>query len=191
MIPWREKLRATMPDFLSIEPFIEKFAETMESVNSVLKLLKHQGLSEETYQSTRGLLTAFPEVEVKEAIVEWLAQQIAIQRILGDGEDIPLLVSSDIIESLFGKFKYAMQRCPSQEINRSILLIPALCGNLERDSIAQLLRDSQHKELLEWEEKNVPDTLWKKRQKLNKNPQQKVPKTGKFIAAIGLLFSTA
>ena len=103
-----EQLRATMPEFLSLEPFIEKFADTMQSVNSVLKLLKHQGLSEETYQSTRGLLTAFPAVEVKEAILEWLAQQIAIQRMLGDGENIPLLVSSDIIESLFGKFKYAI-----------------------------------------------------------------------------------
>lgn len=180
-----EQLRATMPEFLSLESFIEKFADTMQRVNSVLKLLKHQGLSEETYQSTRGLLTAFPELEVKQAIVEWLAQQIAIQRMLGEGEDIPLLVSSDIIESLFGKFKYAMQRCPSLEINRSILLIPALCGNLERDSIDQLLRDSQHKELLEWEEKNVPETLRQKRQKLNKNPQQKVPKTGEFIPAIG------
>ena len=180
-----KQLRATMPDFLSLEPFIEKFSETMQSVNSVLELLKHQGLSEETYQSTRGLLTALPEVEVKEAIVEWLAQQMAIQRILGSGEDIPLLVSSDIIESLFGKFKYAMQRCPSLEINRSTLLIPALCGHLERDSIDELLRESQHKELLEWEEKNVPETLRKKRQKLNKNHQQKVPKPGEFIGAIG------
>ncbi|MGB5714958.1 MAG: hypothetical protein WBM44_29065, partial [Waterburya sp.] len=152
-----EKLRATMPDFLSLEPFIEKFAATMQSVNRVLELLKHQGLSEETYQSTKGLLTALPEVEVKETILEWLAQQIVIQRILGAGEDIPLLVSSDIIESLFGKFKYAMQRCPSPEINRSTLLIPALCGNLERDSIDELLQKSQHKELLECQEKNVPD----------------------------------
>lgn len=180
-----EKLHATMPDFLSLEPFIEKFATTMQSVNRVLELLKHQGLSEETYQSTKGLLTALPEVEVKETILEWLAQQIVIQRILGAGEDIPLLVSSDIIESLFGKFKYAMQRCPSPEINRSTLLIPALCGNLERDSIDELLRESQHKELLEWQEKNVPDTLRQKRQKLNKNHQQKVPKTGEFIGAIG------
>ena len=185
MIPWREKLRATMPDFLSLEPFIEKFSQTMESVNRVLELLKNQGLNEETYQSTRDLLTALPEVKVKETILEWLAQQMAIQRILGSGEDIPLLVSSDIIESLFGKFKYAMERCPSLEINRSTLLIPALCGHLERDSIAELLRESQHKELLEWEEKNVPDTLRQKRQKLNQNHQQKVPKTGEFIEAIG------
>ena len=111
----------------------------MESVNRVLELLKNQGLNEETYQSTRDLLTALTEVKVKEAILEWLAQQMAIQRILGSGEDIPLLVSSDIIESLFGKFKYAMERCPSLEINRSTLLIPALCGHLERDSIDEQL----------------------------------------------------
>jgi hypothetical protein len=180
-----ERLRATMPEFLSLESFIEKFAKTIESVNSVLKLLKNQGLSEQTYQLTRDLLSKIPGVEVKEAIVEWLTQQIAIQRILGNGEDISLLVSSDIIESLFGKFKYAMERYPSLEINRSILLIPSLCGNLERDSIDQLLRDSQHKELLQWEEKNVPDTLRKKRQKLNQNPQPRGQKTGEFIAAIG------
>ena len=85
-----QQLRATLPDFLSLEPFIEKFAQTMQSVNSVLELLKNQGLREETYQSTRGLLSALTEVEVKEAIGDWLAQQMAIQRILGSGEDIPL-----------------------------------------------------------------------------------------------------
>ena len=179
-----EQLRATMPDFLSVEPFIEKFAQTMEIVNSVLKLLKHKGLSEETYHSSKPLLTALTEVEVKETILEWLVQQMAIQRLLGLGEDIPLLVSSDIIESLFGKFKYVMQRCPSPEINRITLLIPSLCGHLDRDSIDKLLRESKHQELLEWEEKNVPDTLRQKRQKLNKKHQQRVPKTGDFIGVI-------
>ena len=86
-----------MRPFLSIEPFIEKFAQTMESVNSILELLKHQGEREENYQSIRGLLTTLTEVELQETIVEWLAQQMAIQRILGSGEDIPLLVSSDLI----------------------------------------------------------------------------------------------
>ncbi len=110
---------------------------------------------------------------------------MAIQRRLGSVEDIPLLVSSDIIESLFGKFKYALSRSPSPEINRSALLIPALCAHLERDSIPELLRESSHQELLEWSEQNVPETLRQKRQKLHKLHKQKVPKTGEFIGAIG------
>ncbi len=180
-----EQLRAAMPDFLSLEPFLSQFDQTIQSVNNILKLLKHQGLSVKTYQSTRDLLTTLTEVEVKKALDEWLTQQMTIQRIMGSVEDIPLLVSSDIIESLFGKFKYAMERCPSLEINRSTLLIPALCGHLERDSIAELLRESPHQELLEWSEKNVPETLRQKRQKLHKHHQQKIPKTGEFIEAIG------
>ncbi len=86
-----------MPDFLSVEPFLSKFDQTIESVNNILELLKHQGLSDKTYQSTRGLLTALTEVEVKKALDEWLTRQISIQRLLGSVEDIPLLVSSDII----------------------------------------------------------------------------------------------
>ena len=54
---WLEQLRAAMPDFLSVEPFLSKFHQTMQRVNRVLKLLKHQGLTDKTYQSTRDLLT--------------------------------------------------------------------------------------------------------------------------------------
>jgi len=42
--------------------------------------------------------------------------------------DIPLLVSSDVIESLFGKFKTIIQRNPQAELNRLIYIIPLLCG---------------------------------------------------------------
>ncbi len=180
-----EQLRAAMPDFLSVEPFLSKFDQTIQRVNQVLEVLKNQGLSSKTYDSTRGLLTAITEIEVKKALDQWLTQQMSIQRLLGSVEDIPLLVSSDIIESLFGKFKYALSRCPSPEINRSALLIPALCGHLERDFIPELLRESSHQELLQWSEQNVPETLRQKRQKLHKHHLQKVPKTEEFIGAIG------
>jgi len=180
-----EQLRAAMPDFLSVEPFLSQFDQTIQNVNNVLEVLKHQGLSAKTYKSSRELLTALRTDEVNEALDPYRTQQMATQRLLGSVEDIPLLVSSDIIESLFGKFKYALSRSPNPEINRSALLIPTLCGHLERESIPELLRESSHQELLEWSEQNVPETLRQKRQKLYKPHLQKVPKTGEFIGAIG------
>ncbi len=92
-----EQLRKAMPDFLSVEPFLSKFHQTIQSVNNILELLKHQGLSTKTYELTQGLLTALTEVEVKKVLDEWLRKQMTIQRRLGSAEDIPLLVSSDII----------------------------------------------------------------------------------------------
>ena len=41
---------------------------------------------------------------------------------------LPLLASSDIIESLFGNFKDIIGRGPQADMNRSALLIPVLCG---------------------------------------------------------------
>ncbi len=62
----------------------------MQRVNSFLQILKHQGLTSKTYDSTRALLTALTEVEVKKTLDEWLNQQMTIQRLLGSVEDIPL-----------------------------------------------------------------------------------------------------
>jgi hypothetical protein len=53
-----------------------------------------------------------------------------------------MIVSSDIIESLFGKFKYAIERSPQADMNRTILLIPALCGNLNGNITTQAIKSS-------------------------------------------------
>jgi hypothetical protein len=39
-------------------------------------------------------------------------------------------ISSDIIESLFGKFKHTIEKSPQSEMNHSILIIPLLCGKI-------------------------------------------------------------
>ncbi|SJM95456.1 conserved hypothetical protein [Crenothrix polyspora] len=58
--------------------------------------------------------------------------------------DYPLLVSSDIIETLFGNFKHVIERSPQADMNRTTLLIPALCGHLDKASITQALSHASH-----------------------------------------------
>jgi len=50
-----------------------------------------------------------------------------------------LLISSDIIESLFGNFKYIIERSPQADMNRTNLLIPVLCGDLNERTISLTL----------------------------------------------------
>jgi len=76
----------------------------------------------------------------------------------------PLLVSSDIIESLFGNFKHIIERSPLADMNRTTLLIPALCGMRDKITIAQALNQTCHNDLKYWEEENIPYTIQKKRQ---------------------------
>ena len=84
------------------------------------------------------------------------------------------MVSSDIIESLFGNFKYIIERSPQADMNRSILLIPALCGNRDETVIMQALNHASQSDLKRWENENIPYTLRKKRQAFFDKKIQKV-----------------
>ena len=58
-------------------------------------------------------------------------------------------------------------------MNRAVLLIPLLCGNLDGDRLSSILKNTPHKELKEWEKENIPDTVRKERLKFfNKNIQK-------------------
>ena len=91
---------------------------------------------------------------------QWLQQHLAIQQKF---PDMPLLVSSDIIESLFGNYKHIIERSPQADMNRSVLLIPALCGKRDNATISNALHHASHQELNDWEQTNIPYTVRKKR----------------------------
>jgi len=73
---------------------------------------------------------------------------------------LPLLASSDIIESLFGNFKHIIERGPQADMNRMALLIPALCGNLGKTTITQALGRASHRDLEMWEQEKFSLNKW-------------------------------
>ncbi len=94
-----------------------------------MEILKNKGLNKTTYKQSYELSNELPRnSKVKKRLQAWLKQNIKIQKQL---TSLPLLVSSDIIESLFGNFKHIIERSPQADMNRTVLLIPALCGKLD------------------------------------------------------------
>ncbi len=98
---------------------------------------------------------------MKQRLLIWLQEHIKIQQQI---TTLPLLVSSDIIESLFGNFKHVMERSPQADMNRTTLLIPALCGSRDESTVLQALRHASQKDLRKWELTDIPYTMRKKRQ---------------------------
>jgi hypothetical protein len=96
-------------------------------------------------------------------MMHWLEQILHIQCWLGIGQT-PLAVSSDIIESLSGKFKVIVQRNPKAEFNRIVLAIPALCGLHDPTSVSDALKSTTHRDLQRWEKENVHSSQIKLRQ---------------------------
>jgi hypothetical protein len=155
------RLRIAMPKFLSLKSFIIPFAKTTKVVTQVLEILKNKGLTQSHYEQCYECLNELPKnSKVKKRLHKWLDKHLDIQKKLGG---LPLLVSSDIIESLFGNFKHIIDRSPQADMNRTTLLIPTLCGKLDEVTITGALSKVRHKDIEVWETENIPYTVRKKR----------------------------
>jgi len=166
------RLRNALPGLTRLKPFIRRFAKTTQSVSKVMEILKNHGLDQATYEQCLQLSETLPKhSKVRKRLQRWLKQHIMIQKSIASS---PLLVSSDIIESLFGNFKHIIERSPQADMNRTALLIPALCGQLDDRIITQALNHARHDDLKSWEKDNIPYTMRKKRYAFfNDNKSQK------------------
>jgi len=107
-------------------------------------------IDQESYEQCYQLAQTLPRSsKVRKRLRTWLQEHIETQRQITTS---PLLVSSDIIESLFGSFKHIIARSPQADMNRTTLLI----------AVTQALTRASHNDLKEWEEKNIPYTMRKK-----------------------------
>jgi len=80
-----------------------------------MEILKNKGLDPSHYEHCHRLSETLPKnSKVKKHLQQWLQQHLLIQQQL---TDLPLLVSSDIIESLFGNFKHIIERSPQADMN--------------------------------------------------------------------------
>jgi len=155
------KLRKAFPHFSQSRDFIIPFASTTKIISQVMEMLKNNGLDKTTYKQCFELSRKLPRnSKVKKCLQTWLKKNITLQREL---TSLPLLVSSDIIESLFGNFKHIIERSPQADMNRTVLLIPALCGKLTDTTVTQALRQASQADIKAWEKKYISYTVRKKR----------------------------
>ena len=155
------KLRTALPGFMCLQSFIKRFATTTKIVSKVMEILKNKGLNQTRYEQRYLLSKELPKnSKVKKRLQRWLQQHLKIQNQI---TTLPLLVSSDIIESLFGNFKHIIERSPQADMNRTTLLIPALCGDLNERTISQALNQARHSDLENGTQENIAYTVRKKR----------------------------
>ena len=130
--PEYENLRQALSGFSQVKDFVCIFAKSVLKAADIMKILKNEGLNKTNYIRCIDLTEELPErSKVRKRILAWLKKHMLIHERLGLG-DIAMPVSSDIIESLFGKFKHILERSSMMDMNRSVLIIPTLClgGNI-------------------------------------------------------------
>lgn len=174
------RARKAFAGLSKLRPFLARFCNICMITDKLQKLMKTAGLNQASYTQAKKILEKLPTRSlVRIRLSAWLEKHIRIHRAMGIGES-RLLVSSDVIESLFGKFKTIIQRNPLAELNRLVYIIPLLCGNLSPANIGRALAECSHMEMLRQIEKTIPPTLRQQRHNWLFNRSKSVPKSGNF-----------
>lgn len=158
-----QKLHKAMPGFCELEGFLGRFLNTVRTGDQVMKVLKNEGLTKETYERCKVLTQTLPDSsQTRVGLLKWLENH---QGLLEQAGGMPLMVSSDVIESGFGKLKNVFDRGCQGDVNRSVLLIPTFFGQQTREKIMDTLEGVRHIDLIKWVKDNVPTTIFQKNAK--------------------------
>lgn len=185
-----KKLAEVLATLLMLKKHIWGLLSLCLTTNSMLAVLKKKGLSEKSAQTIVLQLGELPaNCPVRQRLEAWIAKHLALLVQLRQLHPTltSLPVSSDVIESLFGRFKHVIARQPRPELNHIVAILATLCGNPNPTAVAEALATTGIKDLKAWRQKTCPETIERKRRKFrvetDKVLERKGKKTGKAAEA--------
>ena len=135
-----------------------------------MRLVKTHGLSPETLQACQDRLGDLP---VESPIRKEVSPYLRPYRPMVASSESPLLGSSDAIASLIGKAEQRLDTHGRSELNKSILLIPCLCGELTQERVAEALTTVRVQDVATWVAEMVGETMASvRRRELRRPPSQ-------------------
>lgn len=131
------RLRECLNELPSCRPLIRRFLGDARSLLKCQEILKTEGLSHNTMVKCKPFIEAIPTAAVRNDFAAFLHEQLEIAEKLGLDE-IGLPISSDVIESLFGKAKqHGVGEI--KDADRIAVRIPSMCGIPTLEEAEQVL----------------------------------------------------
>jgi hypothetical protein len=143
---------------------ITELAEINHSIKEIEKELKHNGLSKSSFKKCKELLEKLESnngKKFKEILNLKINQQI---QLLTNTDTV--LFSSDILESIFGKYKNRVSENPMASITCLMLIIAAFTCNLNEESVKKSIENVKIEDIKKWSQENIGISLFKKRKVL-------------------------
>jgi hypothetical protein len=131
------RLRACMDELPMCKGLIKRFRGDAQGLMACQKILKTKGLCHDTVAQCEPLIEAMPSRDIQREFRAYLAYELETAKTLGL-DDVGLPISSDTIESLFGRAKHHGVG-QTQDAARLALRLPALCGAPTRQEAQEVL----------------------------------------------------
>jgi len=141
---------------------VATYAQLVEIVHTVEKQVKQKGLNQDSqaiFVESIKNVPLTPRVQhFKEQVVEYLAHE---------GSKIPedktLLATSDIIESIFGKYKLFSSERPLKEIGKMVLTIPVFASRITSDLVKKAMESVRRIDVEAWSDRVFGQSMLSKR----------------------------
>ncbi len=180
--PEADALAYALRGLKPFKPFLTIFVRNTQCLNEVMRIVKTQGLSVETIQACQERLGDLPaRSPIRKEVSHYLQQYVPLVA----SSASPLLGSSDVIESLIGKAKQRLEANGRREINKSILLVPCLCGEFTQELVAEALTTVRVQDVTTWVSEEVGETMQSVRRRELPRPQKPETKTAEPFANTG------
>lgn len=173
-----EKILEHFEWLLDKNDFIEDFLLEMEIISELQTLLKNTTLNEFSYHKALKILDKLGDPDLRIPLQEYLKS--AFEKVQSSSGF--LLLFSDIIESLFGKYKFLAKPNVFSEINRLILLLPVICEDITPELVQSAFEKTQNKEAIEFTKNIGPSILAKRKKAFKKQQTNKKQQIGQIIS---------
>ncbi len=170
----RRKFLAKLGWLLNYEKELHIYADILEVFTLAKKQLLQQGLHQKSRQDWLELTAKLPDSPWIQLTQQKVSQYLAIE-----GQKVPqnqaFLATSDIIESIFGKYKILASSSPCSEINEMILTLLLCTTELTPDKLMSAMETIHISELTDWSKEVFGQSMLSKR-KLAFSVQKKYTK---------------
>ena len=142
--------------------FIIELGEINRLKCELEKVLKHKGFSEGTKRECNKIIKR-PGGSIKKAVLKEKMRKYFDELESKKIKSKKLLISSDIIESAFGKYKNYLSNNPMAGITNLILCIAAFSSRLDVAEIKKALEKTRIEDIKKWTKEIIGKTLMQKR----------------------------
>ncbi len=146
---------------------INEWREFLDIINIAQKEVKWNGLNKQTpekfAENARNIGdNNIKSKQLKEKMILFLEEEVK----QFPKKEITLLGTSDIIESIFGKYKIFSAKTPIKEISKSILTIPILTSEVTTAEVKKAMETITSEKLSEWARENIGESIFSKRKQI-------------------------
>ena len=153
---------------------LSRLAKACLFTNQIQAVLKTEGLSEASGGAVRALLAQLSiHCPIKTRLTAWLDSHLKLLSTLQAAHPslTRLPVSSDVIESLFGRFKHVLSRHPRPELGQLTVMLATLCGRHSPATITEALAHTRTRELEVLRGNHLPHSIEIKRREFRQKTE--------------------